>query len=217
MTRKYYLKHKKEIKKKHHEYYIKNRKKMLRWNKNYKNKHKEHYKKLKREWYVKNRKRLLKKRAKYFRKHRNKLIKELRTYYKDNKEKCLKQNSDYARKRSKIDLGYKLSRRLRSRLGQALKNRSKRGSAVRDLGCSIEFLIAYLQEQFYGNITWDNYGSYWDIDHIKALCFFDLTNRRQLLKAVHYTNLQPLTKKDHLRKTTKERQKLRKLKQLKRI
>jgi 5-methylcytosine-specific restriction endonuclease McrA len=53
-------------------------------------------------------------------------------------------------------------------------------------------------------MTWDNYGSYWVIDHVVPLSEFDLTKRAQILKACNYTNLQPLTKPDHYRKTARE-------------
>jgi hypothetical protein len=65
----------------------------------------------------------------------------------------------------------------------------------------MDFLVAYLQEQFYGNMTWDNWGTYWEIDHIKELADFDLSKRSQLLKAVNYTNLRPLTIPDHQKKS----------------
>ncbi len=91
----------------------------------------------------------------------------------------------------------KLADLLRTRLRVALKGRHKSGSAVRDLGCSIEYLMAYFVEKFETGMCWENHGKTWHIDHIKPLASFDLTKRKQLLKACHYTNLQPLSIEDH--------------------
>jgi len=93
---------------------------------------------------------------------------------------------------------------LRARLAQAIKNFNKAGSAIRDLGCSIEFLKTYLESKFQPGMTWENHTKYgWHIDHIVPLITFDLTDREQFLKACHYTNLQPLWAKDNLKKGRK--------------
>ena len=104
----------------------------------------------------------------------------------------------------------KLANGLRNRLKNALHGNYKSGSAVRDLGCSIEELKQRLEKQFYTNsetgemMTWDNYGYRgWHVDHIIPLASFDLTKREQLLKACHYTNLQPLWAKENLSKGAK--------------
>src|SRR5665213_2576367 len=102
--------------------------------------------------------------------------------------------------RLQIDDNFKIAKNLRTRLQKALKYIWKSGSAVRDLGCSIDFLKTYLSTRFDKDMSWDNYGTYWEIDHIIPLSKFDLTDRDQFLKAVHYTNLQPLTVSDNRRK-----------------
>ncbi|MGH7974737.1 MAG: hypothetical protein ACREBR_04380 [bacterium] len=92
-----------------------------------------------------------------------------------------------------VDHNFRIAKNLRTRLRKALKFSWKSGSAVDDLGCSIDFLRQYLSTKFDGNMSWNNYGTYWEIDHIAPLSNFDLTDRNQFLKAVRYTNLQPLT------------------------
>lgn len=42
-----------------------------------------------------------------------------------------------------------------------------------------------------------------NIDHIKPLASFDLTDRSQFLEACHYTNLQPLWSEDNIEKSNK--------------
>lgn len=95
----------------------------------------------------------------------------------------------------------KISVNLRSRLNKAIKGKYKSGSAVNNLGCSVDYLVEYLESRFSLGMNWANYGTNgWHIDHIKPLCSFDLTNEVELNKACHYTNLQPLWWYDNLKK-----------------
>jgi len=103
--------------------------------------------------------------------------------------------------RIKNDPGYALKFALRGRLHHAIRDGQKAGSAVRDLGCTIEELKSYLESKFQPGMTWDNWSrDGWHIDHIRPLSSFDLTDREQFLQACHYTNLQPLWAKDNLSK-----------------
>jgi hypothetical protein len=70
--------------------------------------------------------------------------------------------------------------------------------------CSIKYFKRYIEKKFYGGMTWNNYGKYWQLDHVVSLWKFDLTNRKQFLKAVNYKNIQPLTIPDHKKKTALE-------------
>lgn len=132
-------------------------------------------------------------------------LEKKRQYRIKNKEKIAKYHKEYCYNRGHTDIEYKLRRNLRGRLNCALKNNSKTGSAVRDLGCSISEFKIYLESKFTEGMSWDNYGLFgWHIDHIIPLAKFNLTNREDFLKAAHYTNLQPLwaidniTKKDNI-------------------
>lgn len=129
-------------------------------------------------------------------KHRNKITarKNSKTFYSKHgsKHKQYEENN----------LNRKLANRLRGRFYLALKRGTKTGSAVRDLGCSIEDFKKYLESKFEFEMNWNNYGK-WHIDHIIPLAAFDLNNRVELLKACHYTNLQPLWAKDNLEKSDK--------------
>jgi hypothetical protein len=108
------------------------------------------------------------------------------------------------REKRKNDIQFKLKCVLRKRLSDAVRNNRKNGSAIRDLGCTIEQLKQYLESKFQPDMTWDNYGLHgWHIDHIKPLSSFNLTDRNQLLEACHYTNLQPLWAIDNLIKGNK--------------
>jgi hypothetical protein len=79
---------------------------------------------------------------------------------------------------------------------------SRAGSAVRDLGCTIEEFRSYIETLWEPGMAWANYGT-WQIDHRRPLCRFDLTKREEVLTACHFLNLQPLWKYENLRKGSK--------------
>ena len=97
---------------------------------------------------------------------------------------------------------YKIGAYLRTRVYRALKAQKaqKWGKTEELLGCSIPDVRVYLEAKFKEGMTWDNYGK-WHIDHIKPLAKFDLTNKEEQMKAISYTNLQPLWAQDNLRKS----------------
>ena len=146
-----------------------------------------------RQWYVKN---------------REKAVEYQRAYRKRTKEKQSQYNKRAYEKRKlrhAQDINFKLSVRLRNRLNRAINGNYRAGSAVRDLGCSVEEFKRYLESKFQSGMTWDNWSrTGWHIDHIQPLSKFDLTDPEQLKIACHYTNMQPLWVEDHKRKTAQE-------------
>lgn len=137
-----------------------------------------------------------------YRKHnRDMLLKKKQKYYQDNKVRLNQVKKEYNNKKHSEDISFKLKANLRTRLGQAIRNNQKSGSAIDDLGCSIEELKKHLELQFKEGMNWDNWTrDGWHIDHIKSLASFDLTDEEQFKQAVHYTNLQPMWAKDNLKK-----------------
>lgn len=120
------------------------------------------------------------------------------------KQKINKRMGEYHKNRYAKDLQYRLRVILRSRLNDSLKKKTKVGSFVRDLGCTIPELISYLEEKFQNGMAWENHSiSGWHIDHKIPLDFYDLTNRQQFLQACHYTNLQPMWAEENIRKHNK--------------
>jgi hypothetical protein len=58
------------------------------------------------------------------------------------------------------------------------------------LGCDIQFFKNYIEEMFIDDMSWENYGKVWDIDHKIPLA--SATTEEEVLRLNHYTNLQPL-------------------------
>ena len=135
----------------------------------------------------------------YAKNNAEKISKTKRLYYNKNKEFFIAQAYKREKTRLNTDINFKISKYLRSRMYNAVKKGYKSGSAVNDLGCSIDDLKNYMKKLFTKGMSWENYGD-WHIDHKIPLIKFDLTNPEQFKKAVHYSNLQPLWAIDNLKK-----------------
>lgn len=146
------------------------------------------------------RKRRLKRIPNYEKRQYQKHKEQIKLHQKNNRSKI----TSYERNRRKVDLNYKLTRYLRTRLSVALKGNPKLKTTIKLIGCSIEFLKEHLEKRFKSGMTWDNYGL-WHIDHIRPCASFDLSKPCQQHKCFHYTNLQPLWAEENLKKSDKFR------------
>lgn len=165
---------------------------------------KQEEKERKRLYYLENKEKILERCRKYRKNNKKKLNEYQYIYRNKNKERVNERTRKNEKKRYGSDIQYKLRHVLRVRLHDALKGRCKSGSAVQDLGCPVDELKKHLEAQFQSGMTWDNWSTDgWHVDHIVPLSRFDLTNRDQLLKAIHFTNLQPLWAEDNLKKGNK--------------
>ena len=103
--------------------------------------------------------------------------------------------------RFNTDLNFRIAHNLRTRIGKFFTRGDKKGSAVKDLGCSVAELKTYLESKFQPGMSWENWGvDGWHVDHIKALSLFDLTDSEQFKQAAHYTNLQPMWADENISK-----------------
>ena len=100
-----------------------------------------------------------------------------------------------------IDIGWTLKLTLRNRLKNAIKINFKEGKTIELLGCSIEEFKFHLENQFYPEMSWENHGEMWEIDHIKPCASFDLTCENQQKECFHYNNMQPLFKTSDIAKS----------------
>jgi hypothetical protein len=150
-----------------------------------------------------NREKVLNRKRNYNKKNNHKYKEYWRNYRGENLEHIRENKRKWQRKKTKEDIQYKIRMNLKSRLNSAIKNGNKAGSAVDDLGCTINEFMNYMRTKFTKEMSWDNWGEIWHIDHIKPLVSFDLENREEFLKACHYTNTQPLLVFDNLSKGAK--------------
>jgi len=110
-----------------------------------------------------------------------------------------RQSSEKTRKAKRLrerlrnsDTSFRIAKNLRARLRKVLNGRQKVGSAVHDLGCSIEHFRTHIESQFQPGMTWLNWGEAWHLDHVYPLSRADLTDRTQLMAVANWRNYQPL-------------------------
>jgi hypothetical protein len=104
--------------------------------------------------------------------------------------------------RSQSDPIFRLKKNLRNRVREYFKiiGEPKNNETFLLIGKTPEELRIYLDSLFTDGMSWDNYGK-WHVDHIIPLN--SATNENDLLKLIHYTNLQPLWAEDNLKKGSK--------------
>lgn len=80
----------------------------------------------------------------------------------------------------------------------------KKESKTEDLvGYKKSDLVAHLESQFDKNMSWDNFGSYWQIDHIIPVSKFISDGETSPRKINCLSNLRPLKKEDNLSKSNR--------------
>jgi len=103
------------------------------------------------------------------------------------------------KERRKVDLGFRLQEIVRSKVHRMLKGIDTSYKSL--IGCSEEILKKWLEFQFDGQMTWDNLGTYWHIDHILPINKFDFDSPRAKFICFNWKNLQPLPAFDNMSKS----------------
>ena len=127
--------------------------------------------------------------SEYYKSNREKVSEKQGEYYKANKEKIKVKQRKYQNKRLNTDPLFKLSKNVKNRIRNSIKNRgySKKTKTYDILGCSFEYLINHLNNNPYGFIYSD---SDLDLDHIVPLS--TASKELDIIKLNHYTNFQLL-------------------------
>ena len=129
---------------------------------------------------------------------------ETKKIWRDNNREYFREHQrKYKALKRKNDPIFRITANLRTRLRKAIKDINKSKKTMELLGCSIEEFKEHIEKKFKKEMTWNNYGE-WELDHIKPCCSFDLTDIDQQKKCFHYSNIQPLWKKEHRQKTTED-------------
>lgn len=132
--------------------------------------------------------------------NKEKLSEYFKDYRSKNKEKIAANKRRYKKQRKQNDRAFKLRESLRNRLALCLCGKFKAGSAVSDMGCTGQEACDHLESLFDEHMTWENWGTYWQVDHIYPLNKANLEDRIEFLAVNNWRNLQPLEKGENKRK-----------------
>ena len=204
--RKYREANKEKIKEYKRKYDAANKEKISAYNKRYREENTETIQKQQRDYERNNlsRKEKAAIRGKIWRdKNKEHIRARNKKYVQNNLKKIYAQQ----KQRKKEDVQYHLACKLRTRLYVALRKHlttsNKKGSAIRDLGCSLDYFKHHIESLFHNGMTWENYGDVWHIDHIYPLSAANLEDRAEFLAVNNWRNLQPLRVKHNLSKGDK--------------
>ena len=114
-----------------------------------------------------------------------------RDYFRSKSNNHYHSNKDYYREWNRTKYSTDILFRLRHTINALINHHLKEGksqNSIDYLGCTIQEYKIYLEPMFQPEMNWDNYGSYWEIDHIYPLAKGG---------SFHYTNTQPLTITDN--------------------
>lgn len=168
------------------------------YNVRYRNENKEKVYAKCREWNNKNQDKVQESHKKWVETHEeeHKLIKK-KAFNKhiaieENKVKRKKIDRLYKNKLRNESLEFKIKDSVQSIINYHIKKKTT--TTIKYLGCSIQEYIIYLESQFLPEMNWENYGIYWEIDHIIPLSKGG---------SFYYTNTQPLTVTENRKKSNK--------------
>lgn len=156
------------------------------------------------QWYSKNRDKKALMRKKYYIANKER-VRALSNSWREANRSRVNKNSYRARvARMANDISFRLKILVWKRIYCALKANKGGKRTEFIIGCTIQELKAHIESLFQPGMSWENWSKDgWHLDHILPLSSFDLTNPKELKKACHYNNLQPLWAKDNLSKSNK--------------
>lgn len=126
---------------------------------------------------------------------------EIKNKWRNNhREQCLKLACEYQSNRRK-NPHKRVSMNMSKAIWECLKKNKNYTTWLKFVDFSMDDLIQHLENKFTPEMTWKNYGTYWHIDHVKPLSWFDLET--QFNEAWALSNLQPLEATKNLSKNNR--------------
>jgi hypothetical protein len=109
----------------------------------------------------------------------------------------------YLAERQEKDPRFKRTNELRDFQNKGIRGELPFEKYENIFGIDYHGLRSYIESTFQKGFTWANRGSVWQLDHKVPLTAFDLFNKSEIKKALHYSNLQALSKEENIKKYNK--------------
>jgi hypothetical protein len=139
---------------------------------------------------------------KYNNENREKVREWNKKHFENNKERVRERaRNNYKKYRECPEIV--LIQACRNRINKLINRNSKSLKSIEMIGCSIIMLKQWLEFQFVCNMNWENYGSYWHIDHVKPCSLFDLTKNEEQENCFNWKNLRPCVASENIKKKNK--------------
>lgn len=118
------------------------------------------------------------------------------------KPKTQERINQYFRQLRRESPKYRLDNNMSAIIRQSLKGKKAGRGWEKLVGYTLKDLMEHLEKYLDEKMTWENYGTYWQIDHIKPRCLFKYTSSNDLefKRCWAFENLQPLEKIANLKK-----------------
>lgn len=184
------------------EWYQKNIKKIRLQRREWYQKNKERRQQYHKEWYQKNKDKILQQCKKYYQRNKEKIQLHHRNYNTENKEKILQYKGKWQKYQRETNPRYRLDANMGTAIWTSLRDKKSGRKWETLVSYTLKELTEHLEKQFDNKMNWNNYGSYWAVDHLKPRSLFNYTSSddSEFKQCWTLKNLQPLEKIENIKK-----------------
>lgn len=125
-------------------------------------------------------------------------------YNKEHREEITARQTRTRRERRATDPNFYQATHLRTKLCDAIRyGIDDDDDLIVLLGCELDDFLDWIEYQFDENMTMDNYGKYWTLDHVNPCSNFDLTKLENQVICFNWSNIRPIEKIQNQKKNNK--------------
>ena len=134
-------------------------------------------------------------RCKRYKKNNSEVIQSYNKKYKEeHKEENTLYNRNYYFNRRENDENFRIRTDNRANLSKLVAGKLNN---FETLTCSRDNFLKWISFNFRDDMTYENYGTLWHIDHVIPVSIFDLVNKNEELFCFHWKNTRPLYKEEN--------------------